>query len=168
MKKYTKKSAKLVVPSAELKEVLSERRTATLLKMVKDLKEWAKEHEIELDEAIGQIHFHLNKVHRLDVARVEKINSEIQRELTGVKIQMKAIARLKRIDLTKRPIKLATSGTCDQCSRRHFDLWKYKRMDGTPFNCCKFCREILIERERGRVDAMTKAISGGGFETSRR
>jgi hypothetical protein len=48
------------------------------------------------------------------------------------------------------------------------EVYNNTRMDGTPFNCCKFCREILIERERGRVDAMTKAISGGGFETSRR
>lgn len=57
---------------------------------------------------------------------------------------------------------------CDECLRLHPEIWKYKQSSRGEVGLCGRCKGIVLDRSFGRVDAMSRALTGGGFETNRR
>jgi len=59
-------------------------------------------------------------------------------------------------------------GTCWECGTYGGVLWHYSKSSCGPVHLCSRCKGGVFNRSFGNVDAMTRAWSGGAFESSRR
>jgi hypothetical protein len=70
--------------------------------------------------------------------------------------------------VSRRATHVPGEGRCQRCRRRHMDFWRCSTNRGTRL-LCKWCREKLMDRVfPSSHDALTRAVSGGRYESNRR
>lgn len=70
--------------------------------------------------------------------------------------------------ISQRGTRIHVPCMCNICNKTTSPTWHYKESTKGSVNVCLLCRPALLDKSFGKLDALDHAVSGGGFETSRR
>ena len=66
-------------------------------------------------------------------------------------------------------IRVDRKETCSFCKKAKNPVWRFSIPKGISGYICESCRSPdQVKKKKKRIDALDRAVSGGGFETNRR
>lgn len=131
---------------------------------------------------------HIRKVHSTPAERLEQQKAlKAEQRILGetlvicpickISIKKKSIKGHKKVVhgiglpfrlVSQRGTRIDAPCLCSVCNKTTSPTWHYRQSTKGPVNVCLLCKPALLDRSFGKKDALDHAISGGGFETSRR
>ena len=84
------------------------------------------------------------------------------------KSEAKPTKKLPLVLTSRRGTRVDDGTPCTSCGRKDMTVWRYRESNYGVVHLCCNCKSKVFERSFGKVDALDRAVSGGGIETNRR
>ena len=122
----------------------------------------------------------LVRIDRLD-NHIQKAHPQKRTQQQGKKVKVKSVpqiniyprpplkqAKPRIVLISKRGTKVYSDQLCNGCGMISRITWRYAESNQGTVHICGRCKPLILDRSHGSVDAMNSALSGGGYETSKR